>query len=93
MSFCSVCRRNKRAEHGVGGLGGWGLEGWGGGEGACSTAESFGVSAQIGSAVVRGGPEEGSTPPEFHQGSIRFCEGCGVVRELKRAPHAVGDVT
>ena len=37
------------------------------------TAESFGVSAQIGSGVVRGGPEvrfhEGSTrvPPEFHQ--------------------------
>ena len=29
----------------------------------------------------------------FHQGSTRFCEGCGVVRALKRAPHAVGDVT
>ena len=42
-----------------------------------STAESFGVSAQIGSGVVRGGPEvrldEGSTrvPPGFHQGSTR----------------------
>ena len=63
------------------------------------TAESFGVSAQIGSGVVRGGPEvrfhEGSTrvPPKFHEGSTRFCEGCGVVRALKRAPHAVGDVT
>ena len=66
-------------------------------------AESFGVSAQIGSGVVRGGPEvrfhEGSTrvPPGFHQGSTRvpkgFCEGCGVVRALKRAPHAVGDIT
>ena len=39
-----------------------------------STAESFGVSAQIGSGVVRGGPEvrfhQGSTsvPPRFHQG-------------------------
>ena len=37
------------------------------------TAESFGVSAQIGSGVVRGSPEvrfhDGSTrvPPEFHQ--------------------------
>ena len=52
----------------------------------CSpTAESFGVSAQVGSGVVRGGPEarfhEGSTkvPPGFHQGSTRvqqgFCEG------------------
>ena len=85
------------------------------------TAESFGVSAQIGSGVVRGGPEvrfhEGSTrvppgfhqgstrvppgfhqgstraPPGFHEGSARFCEGCGVVRALKRAPHAVGDMT
>ena len=42
------------------------------------TAESFGVSAQIGSGVVRGGPEvrfhEGSTrvPPGFYQGSTRF---------------------
>ena len=78
---------------------------------SCSpTAESFGVSAQIGSGVVRGGPEarfhQGSTrvPPGFHQGSTRvptgfqqgstkFCEGCGVVRALKRAPHAVGDIT
>ena len=54
----------------------------GGGEGFCSfspTAESFGVSAQIGSGVVRGDPElrfhQGSTiippsarfPPGFHQ--------------------------
>ena len=44
------------------------------------TAESFGVSAQIGSGVVRGGPEvrfhEGSTrvPPGFDQGSTRFCK-------------------
>ena len=29
--------------------------------------------------------------PQFHQGSTRFCEGCGVVRALKSAPHAVGD--
>ena len=74
------------------------------------TAESFGVSAQMGSRVVRGGPEvrfhQGSTrvPPGFHQGSTRFCEGCGVVRALKRPPHpqkqkdalaknAVGDIT
>ena len=81
------------------------------------TAESFGVSAQIGSGVVRGGPEvrfhdvppgfhqgsrrvppgfhHGSTrvPPGFHQGSTRFCEGCGVVRALKRSPRAVGDIT
>ena len=41
------------------------------------TAESFGVSAQIGCGVVRGGPEvrfhEDSTriPPGFHQGSTR----------------------
>ena len=53
------------------------------------TAESFGVSAQIGSGVVRGGPEgrfhKGSTwvPRVFHE----------VVRALKRAPHADGDVT
>ena len=57
------------------------------------TAESFGVSAHIGSAVVRGKGEvrfhqgstrfhQGSTkvPPGFHQGSTGFCEGCGVVR-------------
>ena len=54
-----------------------------------STAESFGVSAQIGSGVVRGGPQvrfhEGSTrvPPGFREGSTG----------LKRAPHAVGDIT
>ena len=57
------------------------------------TAESFGVSAQIGSGVVRGGPEvrfhEGSTrvPPGFPEGSTRAA---GVVRALKRAPHALG---
>ena len=39
---------------------------------------------------------EGSTrvprvPRGFHDGSTRFCKGCGVVRALKRAPHAVGD--
>ena len=45
------------------------------------TAESFGVSAQIGSGVVWGGPEvrfhEGSTrvPPDFHQGSTRVPPG------------------
>ena len=49
-------------------------------------AESCGVSAQIGSGVVRGGHEvrfhQGSTrvPRGFHEGSTRFCEGCGVVR-------------
>ena len=51
----------------------------------CSpTAESFGVSAQIGSGVVRGGPEvrfhKGSTsvnrvPPGFHKGSTRVPPG------------------
>ena len=64
------------------------------------TAESFGVSAQIGSGVVRGGPEvrfhEGASTG-FHQSFTRvppgFHEGCGVVRVLKRAPHAVGDLT
>ena len=45
-------------------------------------------SAQIGSGVVRGGPEV-----RFHEGSTRICEACGVVRALKRAPHAVGDIT
>ena len=42
------------------------------------TAESFGVSAQIGSGVVWGGPE---VSPKFHQRRVppRFCEGCGVV--------------
>ena len=45
------------------------------------TAESFGVSAQIGSGVVRGGPEvrfhEDSTrvPRGFHQGSRRVSRG------------------
>ena len=49
------------------------------------TAESFGVSAQIGSGVVRGDPElrfhQGSTrgstrvPPGFHQGSTRVLPG------------------
>ena len=55
------------------------------------TAESFGVSAQIGSGVVRGGPEvrfqEGSTrvPPWFHEGSTRFCEGCAGWCEHKKS--------
>ena len=40
------------------------------------TAESFGVSAQIGFGVVRG-PEV-----RFHQGSTRFCEGCGAVGDI-----------
>ena len=54
------------------------------------TAASFGVSAQIGSGVVQGGPEvrfhEGSTrvPPGSHEGPTRFCEGCGVVRALRK---------
>ena len=39
------------------------------------TAESFGVSAQIGSGVVRGGPEI-----RFYKGSTKFCKGCEVVR-------------
>ena len=56
------------------------------------TAESFGVSAQIGSGVVRGGPEV-----KFHKGSTTrvpqgFCEGRGGAG-IKRAPHAVGDIT
>ena len=48
-----------------------------------------------GSTRVPPGFHKGSTrvPPGFHQGSTRFCKGCGVVRALKRAPHAVGDVT
>ena len=60
---------------------------------------SFGVSAQIGFGLVRDGPKvrfhEGSTSvprasTRFHEGFTRFC---GVVRALKRAPHAVGDIT
>ena len=41
------------------------------------TAESFGVSAQIGSGVVWGGPEVGfhRVPPGFHQGSTRVPRG------------------
>ena len=45
------------------------------------TAESFGVSAQIGSGVVWGSPEV-----RFHEGSRvarGFYEGCGVVRAQK----------
>ena len=59
------------------------------------TAESFGVSAQIGSGVVRGGPEvrfhEGSTrdPPWFHE-VLRGLRGGA---STKIAPHAVGDIT
>ena len=58
------------------------------------TAESFGVSAQIGSGVVRGGPEV-----RFHEGSTRVTRGFHeVVRGLRgastrRALHAVGDIT
>ena len=39
-----------------------------------STAESFGVSAQIGSGVVRGRPG-GKVPRGFHQGSTRLPPG------------------
>ena len=48
------------------------------------TAESFGVSAQTGSGVVRGGPavrfHEGSTrvPQGFHEGSTTFCDGASI---------------
>ena len=38
------------------------------------TAESFGVSAQIGSRVVRGGPED-KVPRGFHEGSTRVLGG------------------
>ena len=47
----------------------------------CPTAASFGVSAQIGSGVVQGGPEirfhQGSTRvlPGFHEGSTRVPPG------------------
>ena len=52
------------------------------------TAESLGVSAQIGAGAVRGGPEsvlrgfhEGSTSRVVgHQISTVFCKGCGMVR-------------
>ena len=48
-----------------------------------------------GSTRVPPGFHQGSTrvPPGFHRGSTRFCKGGGVVRALKRAPHAVGDTT
>ena len=41
------------------------------------------------------GFHEGFTrvPPGFHEGSTRFCEGFGVVRALKNAPHAVRGIT
>ena len=56
------------------------------------TAESFGVSAQIGSGVVRGIPQA-----RFHEGSTRVLRRLRVrrlrVRALKRTPHAVGDIT
>ena len=50
------------------------------------TAESFGVSAQIGSGVVRDGPEV-----RFHKGSTRVPQGArtAVGRALQRTPHAV----
>ena len=67
------------------------------------TAESFGVSAQTGSGVVRGGPEvrfhEGSTrlPPQFHRrvplGFHKVLRGLRGGASTKRAPHAVGDIT
>ena len=57
----------------------------------CPTVKSFGVSAQIGSGVVRGGPgvrfHEGSTrvptkvPPRFHQVLQRAAGWSGVVRQ------------
>ena len=59
-------------------------------------------SQPIGSGVVLGGPEVSSTrvPPEFHQDSTRVPRGsargagwCEHMRALKRAPHAVGDIT
>ena len=54
------------------------------------TAESFGVSAHIGSGVVRGGPEirfhEGSTRSTVPQGSARAAGWC-------EHTHAVGDIT
>ena len=62
----------------------WGFGDLGGGGSLFTyspTAESFGVSAQIGSGVVRGDPElrfhQGSTrvPPGFHQGSTRVPPG------------------
>ena len=40
-----------------------------------STAESFGVSAQIGSGVVRAGPAVYKVPRGFHQGSTRAPRG------------------
>ena len=58
------------------------------------TAESFGVSAQIGSGVVRGGPEvrfhEGSTrvPPGFHE-VLRGLRGGASTKKST----AVGDIT
>ena len=47
------------------------------------TAGSFGVSAQIGSGVVQGGPEV-----RFHEGSTRVQPGFnqGSVRALKKTP-------
>ena len=60
------------------------------------------ICPQQGSARVPPGFHQGSTrvPPGFHQGSTRvprgstrFHEGCGVVRALKRATHAVGVIT
>ena len=54
-----------------------------------------GVSAQIGSGVVRGGPavrfHEGSTrvPPAFHE-VLRGLRGGA---STKKSPHAVGDIT
>ena len=44
------------------------------------TAESFGVSAQIGSGVVRGSPEV-----RFHEGSARVMVPRGSVGDITRA--------
>ena len=66
--------------------------------GVSPTAESFGVSAQIGFGGVRGGPGrgfyQGSTrvPPEFHQGSTRVPPGFhqGSTRVLRGSARAAG---
>ena len=48
------------------------------------TAESFGVSAQIGSGVVRGGPEVYKVPRGSYEGST------GVPQEFRAGFHEVG---
>ena len=58
------------------------------------TAESFGVSAQIGSGVIRGGPKVRATrvPPGFHQGSTRVPPGLhqGSTRVPRGSARAAG---